>query len=173
MDAAFNKFTDLFDSSKDQPASDQLVNQNQQMLNLMSRSPQQQQQMQQQQQQQMQNQTQSSLGRLYVPGYAPNPDSSVGQPSWNALPPPPSGVRRVRAPQDSMAAQVMNLSSSDPAAAQVWNMSSDSQLGKFGSSFGGAYSKGGKSYRRKARKAAKKSRKARKAAKKSRRSSRR
>jgi hypothetical protein len=113
------------------------------------------------------------LGPLYVPGYAPNPVSSVGQPSWNALPPPPSSVRRVRAPQDLAAAQVMNLSSSDPAAAQVWKMSSDSQLGKFGSSFGGAYSKGGKSYRRKARKAAKKSRKARKAAKKSRRSSRR
>jgi hypothetical protein len=113
------------------------------------------------------------LGPLYVPGYAPNPVSSVGQPSWNALPPPPSGVRRLRAPQDQAAAQVMSLSSSDPAAAQVWNMSSDSQLGKFGSSFGGAYSKGGKSYRRKARKAAKKSRKARKAAKKSKRSSRR
>jgi hypothetical protein len=116
------------------------------------------------------------LGPLYVPGYAPNPVSSVGQPSWNgnALPPPPPSTgRRVRAPQDPAAAQVMRLSS-DPAVAQVMSLSSDPQLGKFGSSFGDAYgSSGGKSYRRKARKAAKKSRKARKAAKKSKRSSRR
>ena len=145
-----NPYTQTFDNSRPSPqsqsgdpASNVMANENQQMLAQMARMP-----------QQPQNQFAKPIGPLYVPGYAASPgaNNTYGRLAFEALPPPPSSGPRIR---------------TDPSGQQPQPQQQQSK-GFFDNMFDG-----GKSYRRKARKAAKKSRKARKSAKKSRRSSRR
>ena len=147
-----NPYTQTFDNSRPSPQSQSgdpasdLTSENQQILALMARTP-----------QQPQNQFAKPIGSLYVPGYAASPgaNNTYGRLAFEALPPPPSSGPRIRTDR------------TDPSGQQPQPQQQQSK-GFFDNMFDG-----GKSYRRKARKSAKKSRKARKSAKKSRRSSRR
>ena len=161
-------YTQTFDngrpsqSQSGDPASDlasDLKSQNQQMLALMAKTP-----------QQPQNQFAKPIGSLYVPGYAsPGANDMYGRPAFGALPPPPSSGTRSRT--DSSFIDRLLSSGQQPQQQQPQQQQPQQQQPQQQQSSG--WFSGGKSYRMKARKAAKKSRKARKAAKKSRRSSRR
>lgn len=158
-----NPYTQTFDNSILRPAQYQpgdltlgseLASQNQQILARMAEmTP---------QQQQQQNQFAKPIGSLYVPGYAsPGASNMNGRPALGAFPPPPSSGTRSRP-------SVLDRLASFGQQPQSQQQQQQPQSSGWSSLFDG-----GKSYRRKARKAAKKSRKARKSAKKSRRSSRR